>query len=146
MSTTRWNPFAELEQMLDRYNRDVRLTQSGSQERIANNDWTPAVDIKESTEAYHIHVELPGLEKEDVKVTLDEGVLSIEGERKFEKETGEKKHHRIERFYGKFSRSFRLPDNVDAEHIAADFKNGVLTLNVLKVEKPQPKAIEVKVH
>ena len=93
--STRWNPFAELEQMLDRYNRDVRLTQSGSQERIANNDWTPAVDIKESTEAYHIHVELPGLEKEDVKVTLDEGVLSIE-ESESLKKTGEKKHHRIE--------------------------------------------------
>ncbi len=146
MNITRWNPFSELENMLDRYNRDLRLSNvSQGQERIANNDWSPAVDIKETPEAFEIHAELPGINKEDLKVSVDEGLLSIEGERTLENETEDKKHHRIERFYGKFSRSFRLPENVDEENINADFKDGVLSLTLLKSEKPQPKAIEVQV-
>lgn len=146
MNITRWNPFSELENMLDRYNRDLRLSNvSQGQERIADTDWSPAVDIKETPESFEIHAELPGLNKEDIKVSVDEGLLSIEGERTLEKETDDKKHHRIERFYGKFSRSFRLPENVDEDNINADFKDGVLSLTLLKSEKPKPKAIEVKI-
>ena len=146
MSITRWNPFAEIEQMLDRYNRDARLSNASTQERIAHTDWAPAVDIKETPEAFEIHAELPGIDKENIKVSVDEGLLTIEGERKLENETDDKKHHRVERFYGKFSRSFRLPENVDEANINAAYKDGVLSLTLLKSEKPQPKAIEVQVH
>jgi HSP20 family protein len=108
-------------------------------------DWTPSVDISETEGEYQIKAEIPDVKKEDVKVTLEDGVLTIQGERKYEKEEKGKKYHRIERSYGSFVRTFSLPDVIDEEKVKAEFKDGVLNLHLPKSEKAKPKAIEVKV-
>jgi len=92
-----------------------------------------------------IKAELPDVKKEDVKVTVENGVLTISGERKFEKEEKKKKYHRVERAFGTFVRSFSLPDVADASKVKAEFKNGMLTVHVPKSEKAKPKQIEVNV-
>lgn len=146
---TRWNPLNELEDLMNRYNRIFGLTRAGDREvsdLFSRSDWAPAVDIKETDDAYLIEAELPGLSKEDVKVTVDDGVLTIQGERKQEEESSDKKIHRVERFYGSFMRRFSLPDNVDEGSVKARFKDGVLTLSVKKAEPKEPKAIEVQVE
>ncbi|WP_369600549.1 Hsp20/alpha crystallin family protein [Hahella sp. SMD15-11] len=151
MALTRWNPFAEFEQILDRYNRMFNegvaaLPAQSDNQELKQIDWRPAVDIEETDEAFLIRAELPGVKKDDIKVTVDNGVLTIQGERKLEKEEKDKKRHRIERVYGSFLRSFTLPDNVNQEDIRADYQDGVLTLHLNKVEPAKPKAIEVKVN
>ena len=148
MTITRWNPFREFEDILDRYNRSLQpgTRNSESNELMRKADWAPAVDITETAENYLIKAELPGVAKEDVKVSVHENVLTIQGERRLEKEDQDKKHHRIERFYGSFARSFRLPDNIDENNIDAGYKDGILTLTLIKAEKPQPKAIEINLH
>jgi HSP20 family protein len=108
-------------------------------------DWVPSVDVSETEGAYQIKAEIPDVKKEDVKVTLEEGVLTIQGERKQEKEEKGKRYHRVERSYGRFVRSFTLPDVVDEEKVKAEFKDGILNLALPKSEKAKPKAIEVKV-
>ena len=146
MSTlTRWNPVNEFEDLMNRYNRMFGLTRPTEREGkdlFSRSDWAPAVDIKETPEAFVIEAELPGMNKEDVKVTVHEGVLSIQGERRNEEETKDKKHHRIERFYGSFLRRFTLPDNVDENSVKASFKDGMRTLTLQKAEPKEPKAIE----
>lgn len=147
---TRWNPVSEFEDLVNRYNRMFGLTLANGEREgrdlFSRSDWAPAVDIKETDEAFTIEAELPGMKKEDVKVTVDDGVLSIQGERKHEEETEDKKHHRIERVYGSFLRRFTLPENVDENSIKASFQDGVLTLNLKKAEPKEPKAIEVNVE
>lgn len=148
---TRWNPVNEFEDLINRYNRYFGLPTTGTGERegkdlFRRNDWAPAVDIKETKEAFVIDAELPGMKKEDVKVTVHDGVLTIQGERRKEEETGDDKNHRVERVYGSFLRRFTLPDNVDEGSIKAGFKDGVLSLTLTKVEPAEPKAIEVEVH
>jgi HSP20 family protein len=108
-------------------------------------DWTPSVDISETDGEYQIKAEIPDVKKEDVKVTLEDGVLTIQGERKHEKEEKGKKYHRIERSYGSFVRTFSLPDVIDEDKVKAEFKEGVLNLSLPKSEKAKPKAIEVKI-
>jgi len=146
MTLVRWNPWQEIEDKLDRYSRGMSQPQTGSQEVIATGDWSPRVDIAETDEAFVIKAEIPGINKEDVKVTVDNGVLTIRGERKQEKEEKEKKFHRVERYYGSFTRSFTLPDNVDEAKIKASFKEGMLNLQIQKTEKAKPKVIQVKVE
>ena len=147
---TRWNPVSEFDDLMNRYNRLFGLSR-GSDERegkdlFSRSDWAPAVDIKETSEAFNIEAELPGMTKDDVKVTVQDGVLSIQGERKHEEETKDKKHHRIERVYGSFLRRFTLPENVDENSIRANFKDGILSLTLTKAEPAEPKAIEVDVQ
>lgn len=108
-------------------------------------DWAPSVDISETDEEFHIEAELPEVKREDVRVTLGNGVLTLQGERKEEREEKDRKVHRIERSYGRFVRSFTLPDLVDDTRVKAEFRNGVLHLHLPKSEKAKPKAIEVKV-
>jgi HSP20 family protein len=108
-------------------------------------DWVPPVDISETDEAFHIAAELPEVKKDDVKVILENGVLTLQGERKEEREEKGSKIHRNERSYGRFVRSFTLPDFVDDTRVKAEFKNGVLHLHLPKSEKAKPRAIEVKV-
>jgi HSP20 family protein len=146
MTLVRWNPWQEIEDKIERYSRGVSQPQTGSQEVIATGDWSPRVDIAETEEAFVIKAEIPEMNKEDVKVTVDNGVLTIRGERKKEKEEKGKKFHRIERFYGSFTRSFTLPDNVDEAKIKATFKEGMLDLQIQKTEKAKPKVIQVKVE
>jgi HSP20 family protein len=145
MAIVKWNPFREIEDMFERYNRSIGWPHRGSQEIMASGDWSPRVDIAETDNEFIIKAEVPEIKKEDVKVTVDNGVLNIRGERKQEKEEKNKKFHRIERYYGSFSRTFTLPDNVDEKNIEASFKDGMLNLQIPKVEKAKPKAIDVKV-
>jgi HSP20 family protein len=107
--------------------------------------WSPLVDISEDDKEYCIRAELPGLKKEEVKVTVENGVLSIAGERQYEKEDKNRKYHRIERAYGNFVRSFSVPDDADPSKVSAEFKDGVLNVRLAKDERAKPKTIEVKV-
>ncbi|HHP7234749.1 MAG TPA: Hsp20/alpha crystallin family protein [Desulfobacterales bacterium] len=145
MKLAKWDPFRQFEDMFDQYSRSLSWPRRTDQEVMTTGDWTPRVDIVETDKEFAIKAEIPGIKKEDVKVTVDNGILSIRGERQQEKEEKNKKFHRIERFYGSFTRSFTLPDNVDETHIEANFKDGMLTLSIPKTEESKPKAIEVKV-
>jgi HSP20 family protein len=146
MAIVRWDPWREIEDMVERYTKAVGHPRAGSQEVIAAGDWAPRVDIIETEKAFVIKAEIPEVNKDDVKVTVDKGILTIRGERKQEMEEKGKKIHRIERHFGIFSRSFTLPDNVDDKNIKAAFKDGMLTLQIQKVEEAKQKAIEVKVE
>ena len=145
MALVRWDTWQEIADKFDRYAKGVTQPQAGSQEVIAG-DWYPRVDIAETNEAFVIKAEIPGVNKDDVKVTVDNGVLTIRGERKQEKEEKGKKFHRVERYYGSFTRSFTLPDNVDEAKIKASFKEGMLNLHIQKTENAKPKVIQVKVE
>jgi len=108
-------------------------------------DFMPRVDILDEKDSVKINVELPGMKKDDIKVTVDENVLTISGERKSETEEKKQNYIRCERCYGSFTRSFTLPDDVDGEKITADYKDGILTVGLTKIEKPKPKEIMVEV-
>ena len=145
MSLVKWDPWREIDDMFDRYTR-AGLPRGGSQEIARTGDWAPRVDIAETDKAFVIKAEVPEVKKDDVKVTVDNGVLTVAGERKQEKEEKGKKFHRIERCYGSFTRSFALPDNVDEGSIKATFKDGMLSLEIPKTAEVKPKTVEVKVE
>lgn len=115
------------------------------EEPLAVAEWSPLVDISENDSEYLIKAELPEVKQEDVKVTTEEGTLTIMGERKFEKEEAGRKYHRVERAYGNFGRSFSLPADVSPAKVSADFKDGILTVHLLKDEKVKPLQINVKI-
>jgi HSP20 family protein len=150
---TRWDPFRidpfrELEEMSNRLSRIFGRPlppKEGGKEEMTIAEWSPLVDITEDDKEYVIKAELPEVKKEDVKLSIHDDVLSISGERKYEKEEKGKKYHRVERAYGSFTRSFTLPDDADAAKIAAEYKDGVLKVHLPKSEKAKPKSIEVKV-
>jgi HSP20 family protein len=133
-----------MEDLLGRYARALSIPRRGSQEVMETGDWAPRVDIAETDKEFLIKAEIPDVKKEDVKISVEKGVLTIRGERKQEKEAKDKKFHRIERFYGAITRSFSLPDNVDENKIEAAFKDGILNLQTPKTEEVKPKAVEVK--
>ncbi len=148
MNLIKWDPFRELEDMSNRLNRVfgrplARL--DSNTEMLSMADWTPSADISETDTAYLIKAEIPGVNKEDVKVTIQDGMLTIQGERKMEKEEKDKKFHRIERSYGSFMRSFRLPEDADESSVKAEFKDGMLNVSLGKSAKAKPKAINVSV-
>src|SRR2546425_12649664 len=127
------------------FGRASARRKNGEQESIAVAEWAPLVDITEDDKEYLIKAELPEVRKDDVKVAVENGVLTISGERKFEKEQKNKKYHRVERAYGSFVRSFTLPEGADADKVNAEFKDGVLKVHLPKSEEVKPKQIEVKV-
>jgi HSP20 family protein len=144
----RWDPFRELEDMSERLNRAFNRAsvRSGEgKEIITVADWIPTVDISETDSEYQIKAELPEVKKEDVRVTVEDGVLTISGERRHETEEKGKKFHRVERSYGSFVRSFTLPDHVDDTKVKAEYKDGVLHLRLPKSEKAKPQAIDVQI-
>jgi HSP20 family protein len=141
MALVTYDPWREIDDMFERYTRAVAQPRTGIQ-----GDWAPRVDIAETDKAFVIKAEIPEVNKEDVKITVDNGILTIRGERKQEKEEKGKKFHRVERHYGSFTRSFTLPDNVDENNITASFKDGMLNLQIQKAEEVKPKVIEVKVE
>jgi len=148
MNLVRWDPFRELEDVTEQLNRMFgrpAARRENGKELLTVADWIPIVDISETESAYVIKAELPDVKKEDVKVTVHEGVLTIQGERKQEKEEKGKKFHRVERSYGTFLRTFAVPLDAEENKVAADFKDGILRVHLPKTEKPRPKAIEVKV-
>ena len=146
---TRWTPFREMEETQKQLAQIFGLTpargENGGKELMTVSEWAPTVDIIEDDKEWLVKADLPDVKKEDVKVSVDDGVLTITGERKFEKEEKNKKYHRIERSYGNFERSFVLPNAADAAHVKAEFKHGVLEIHLPKDESARPKSIEVKV-
>src|SRR5210317_1867593 len=147
MNMQLWNPFQEFENMLERYSKSG-ASNLGKQlnTELSFADWAPSVDIEEEDDRYLIKADLPGVDKKDIDVKLENGVLSIRGEKQTEKETGKgTKRHRTERFHGTFARSFTLPDAVKAEKVDASYKDGVLSLTIPKAEEAKPKSINIKV-
>ncbi len=139
-----------MERLQDRVLRAMRLTpessgQNGNSPMILS-DWSPAVDITEDDKEYLITAELPEIEKDAVKITVENGTLSIRGERRREAESKNKKVHRIERSYGSFVRTFNLPEDADPNGVSASFREGVLRVSLAKSEEKKPRQIEVKVE
>jgi HSP20 family protein len=118
---------------------------SGKEEALTVAEWAPLVDIVEDDQEYLIKAELPEVMKDDVKVTVQDEVLTITGERTLEKEAKGRKYHRVERAYGRFGRSFTMPDDADGTKVGAEFKEGVLWVHLPKSERAKPKTIEVKI-
>lgn len=148
MNLIKWDPFRELEDVSNRLNRlfGRSLPQTtASQDMLAMADWTPSVDITETDAAYVVKGEIPGVNKDDVKVTVEDGMLTIQGERKMEKEEKGKKFHRIERSYGSFMRSFRVPEDVEESKVKAEFKDGMITVTLPKSEKAKSKSKAVNI-
>ena len=147
MNLVKMTPFRELEEIQSRLNRffSETLPRRIDDEARFFGDWAPPVDIQETDKEYLIKAELPELKKEEVKVEMLDGVLTIEGERKQEKEEKGKKFHKVERSYGKFVRQFGLPKEIDETQVIADFKDGVLSVHLPKIATAKPKPIEVKV-
>ncbi len=146
---TRWDPFRELDELHNRlgtlFGRAPVRKDGTKEETMTITEWAPLVDIIEDEKEYLIKAELPEVKKEDVKVRVENGVLTITGERSYEKEDKGRKYHRIERAYGSFERSFTVPEDADATKVNAEFKDGVLRVHLAKDEKAKPRAIEVKV-
>lgn len=145
MNLSIWDPFREMEELLDRYKGSTRKSIAKSDDKTFEiGDWIPVVDIDETKDDFVVKVELPGVDKDDVSVNIENGVLTIRGEKKIEIE--DKKRHRVECSYGSFIRSFTLPQSVKAEDIEAEYKNGILNLTIPKSEEAKPKQIDVKIN
>jgi HSP20 family protein len=148
MNIVKWDPFVELEDVSKQLNRIFGRFPARTEpvrELLATADWAPSVDITETDTAYLIKGEIPGVNREDVRVNIENGMLTMSGERKQEKEEKNKKFHRIERSYGSFMRSFRLPDNIDEAAVKAEFKDGMLNVTLPKTIQPRNKSISVTV-
>ena len=146
---TRWSPLKELEEMEKRlstmFGRSPMGTGGEKKEAISVTEWSPLVDITEDEKEYVVKAEIPEMKKEDIKINVHDDVLTVSGERKYEKEEKSKKYHRVERAYGSFMRSFALPENADGSKISAEYKDGVLKVHLPKSEQAKKKAIEVKI-
>ena len=118
---------------------------SGEIHSLTVADWSPEVDISEDDRGYLLKADLPEMKKDDVRVTVEDGILNVSGERKTEKEDQKRKFHRIERSYGTFRRSFTLPEDADSTKVTAEFRDGVLKVHLPTTARPRSKAIEVKV-
>jgi HSP20 family protein len=137
MAITRWDPIRDLLSMEGELER--ALGRSGDRQA-----WAPTLDVRETEDQFEVAVDLPGLEPGDVSVTFEDGVLTVSGKREISSERSEQTYHRIERSYGSFARSLRLPRTADGEKIEAAFDKGVLTVTVPKAEVAKPRTIEVK--
>src|SRR5262245_33855722 len=145
-SIAKWSPFHELEDLNKRITSFFERGELGKTKEddfFAKAEWAPLVDIDEDEKEYTIKAELPDIKKEDVKVSVENDMLLISGERKMESEKKTKKHHRMERFYGNFQRAFRIPDDADGSQIKAECKNGVLCIHLPKTEKAKGKNIDI---
>ncbi|MBL9214985.1 MAG: Hsp20/alpha crystallin family protein [Opitutaceae bacterium] len=145
---TRWNPFREMEQVQDRlsslWNWEPFRLNGPAEEALAVNEWSPRVDIVEAEREFIVKVELPEMKREDVKVNVEDHLLTITGERKLEQEEKNQKFHRIERQYGSFARSFTLPATATGDKVTAEFKDGLLRVHVPKDAKTAAKTVEIK--
>jgi HSP20 family protein len=154
MLATRWDPFQDLRSAQDertRYQMDSLFASAlglhGQRQGAAVTSppvWAPALDIAERKDAYLVSVELPGVKLDDLKITLDDGLLTIQGERSFADDTSEPQYHRVERSYGAFRRSITLPAHVMADAVEASIEDGVLQILVPKAEEAKPRRIEVR--
>lgn len=147
MSLIRWDPFGDVDAMFNRMMSSQfwpRLTLEGNGGKKLQ--WAPSADISETDKEYVIRAELPAVGKDDVLVTLDQGLITIKGERKQKKEDKNEKFHRVESFYGSFERSFPLPENVDSEAIRCESKDGVLAVHIPKAEVSKNKTKQIAVQ
>jgi HSP20 family protein len=145
MSITRYDPFRELRNLQDEVNRlfSTNLSRSFGDEGIARGAWMPNVDIYENKDQIVLEAELPGMNREDFDLTVENNVLTLRGERRFEKRDDSDNYHRVERAYGSFSRSFTLPQTVSSENAAAEYKNGVLRVVLQKREEVKARRIQI---
>ncbi len=146
MNLVNWSPLRDMETFFDRYNDLMAQRTRAGGEAGKGVDWRPVVDISETTADYLIKVELPEVEKEDVEVSIDNGLLTIKGERKFVKEDESETQHRIESVYGLFSRSFTLPSDADEAGISAKSHNGVLKVRIPKIQETPAESVQIKVE
>jgi len=145
MAVVKWDPFRDLNLIQDRMNRlfdDAGRTWRND-EPAATTSWSPAVDIFETEGEIVVKAEVPGMDRKDITLNLERNVLTLKGERRFEKETKDENYHRIERSYGGFSRTFQIPATVDEEKIHAEYKEGVLKIVLPKKEQAKPKQIRI---
>jgi HSP20 family protein len=148
MNLVRWEPFSGADEIFNRmlpasFGRWPRFTLPTNGERV---EWSPSADVSETENEFLIRAELPAVKKEDVKVTVDQGTITIEGERRQEKEDKTEKYHRIESFRGSFSRTFSLPENTNTDGIRCESKDGVLVVHIPKVKVETAKAKQIKVE
>jgi len=140
VSLVKWDPFREFNALNDRLGNFLGRNYEGP---LATTAWSPSVDIFENDNEVVFKAELPGLNAKDIEVKLENNVLLLKGERRFEKETKEENYHRIEREYGTFSRSFSLPTAVNGDKVTAEYKDGILKVNLPKKEEIKPKPIKI---
>jgi len=149
MAIVRWlDPFRDLTSIQERMNQifeDALSRTRGRDEGLRTGMWTPAVDIYEKNDSVVVKAEIPGVEKEQISVEVKDGILTLRGERKFERDVKEESYHRIERSYGTFLRSFSLPVSVDQEKVKATFRDGVLEVELPKKEQAKPKQVKVDI-
>jgi len=146
MSVIRWDPFGDVDTLFNRMMSGKfwpRLSIEGKGD--GGIQWSPSADISETDKEYLIRAELPAVKKEDIQVTLDNGIITIKGERKQQKEDKNEKFHRVENFYGSFERSFSVPDNVKADSISCESKDGVLSVHIPKAQAPKEKPQQIAV-
>ena len=148
MALIRWDPFREMSALQERMNQlfsDVRGKRNVREEELIRSTWIPAVDIFETPEAIVLKAELPGITAQDISVEVQDNILTLKGEKKFEKETKEENYHRMERSYGSFQRAFTLPGTVQQEKATARFRDGILEIALPKVEGARPRRIKVEI-
>jgi HSP20 family protein len=145
MNIIRWTPFRDLVTAREKMNCffEEDFTSRGEEKDMAASTWTPSVDIYENENELVLSAETPGIEDKDIEIKIENNTLSIEGERKIEKETKEENYHRIERSYGSFYRSFTLPTNVNQDNIKAEYDNGILRISMPKKPELKPKKVKV---
>lgn len=151
MALEKWNPTRDLFNLEREFNKlfstfgDKFGISRADEEAYENAIWSPLADISENDDKYIVKLDLPGIDKKDVKLSFTEGQITISGERKQENEEKDTKYHRVERMYGKYYRSFVLPNKIKEDKIDAQFKNGQLTITIPKADEVKPKEIEIKV-
>ena len=145
MTLVSWSPFREFEDIFNRYNRLPRRELSPGESEAAAQNWRPVANISETGTDYIIKAELPEVSKEDIEVKVSDGVITIKGERRMASSSEDEQYHRVESFYGSFSRSFSLPADVDESAINAESKDGVLKVRLPKIPVVEPQAIDIKV-
>jgi HSP20 family protein len=148
MALVRWDPFRDLvslKERMDRLFEDTFARSRNIEEGLAPGSWSPPVDIYETDENIILQAELPGIERKDITLEVKDDVLTLKGDRKFEKEVKQENYHRVERSYGSFQRSFTLPSNIKRDKVEAEFKDGILEVILPKVEEAKPRQIKVEV-
>ena len=147
MSLIKWSPIRDLPSIQEEMNKlfDERVDRFTGNSDLQNRVWEPLVDIYEKEDKFVIKAEVPEINREDIQINLENNVLTLKGERKFEKQEEKENYHRAERYYGMFQRSFTLPSTVDSEKIKASLDKGVLTIEIPKKEEVKPKKIEIDI-
>ncbi|HEX3836256.1 MAG TPA: Hsp20/alpha crystallin family protein [Steroidobacteraceae bacterium] len=148
MNLIRWDPFSDVDAMFSRVMPSTlmhwqKVALEGNGRKL---EWTPATDISETDKEYVLRAELPAVKKEDVQVTLDSGILTIKGERLHQQDDKNERFHRVESYYGRFERRFSIPDDVNAEAIRCDSKDGMLSVHIPKKDTPKQKPKQITVQ